>query len=191
MTEYSGFNKTVSKKTILNAQNGDEGSLEEIYITYAQACFRLAYRILGKRDMAEDIVNSVFIIVIQKIANFNNSGSFAGWLRKIALNETLKHVQKLKTLEHRAAFLDDTADYEHAETFDHAWFESCNDLSKLTEAMSPQLRAVLYLHEIEGYSHKEIANMFNKTESFSKQSLSRAFLHMKNRVEKLGSEYAS
>jgi RNA polymerase sigma-70 factor (ECF subfamily) len=57
--------------------------------------------------------------------------------------------------------------------FDTRWWEACKDLSTLTQKLSEQARAVLILHEIEGYSHQEIAMLFGKSESFSKQSLAR------------------
>jgi RNA polymerase sigma-70 factor (ECF subfamily) len=68
--------------------------------------------------------------------------------------------------------------------FNYNWLESCRDIESLTCQLSNTNRAVLLLHEVEGYSHKEIAKLFDKSESFSKVALSRAYAALRQIVAK-------
>jgi RNA polymerase sigma-70 factor (ECF subfamily) len=91
MTEYSGFAKQLPKATIEDAQSDDRAAMEAIYRQYANPCFSLANRITGNKESAQDIVHVVFVKVIKNISTYDHSGSFAGWLRQIAVNESIAH----------------------------------------------------------------------------------------------------
>lgn len=180
MNEYTGFSQDIAQTTIELAQSGDSSAMEAIYILYANPCFSLAMRITANQEVAKDIVHNVFVKVMKNIHTFQHSGSFAGWVRQIAVNESISVLQKNVKYSDDIAFED--ASYENAtqwledkpnSRFETRWWETCNDLHKLTQKLPEQARAVLFLHEIEGYSHKEISNFFGKSESFSKQSLAR------------------
>ena len=177
MNEYSGFAQKIAQSIISDAQTGDLNAMETIYRTYGEACNKLAFRITGSQQACEDIVHEVFIKIMNRINKYSNSGTFSGWIRTIAVNESINYIKKnskhLDLLE-----LEDNL--RSNDLFENKWWDACSDLSKLTKRLSDDARAVLYLHEIEGYSHKEIGKLFNKTESFSKQSLSRALTQLKN-----------
>jgi RNA polymerase sigma-70 factor (ECF subfamily) len=185
MNEYSGFSQKIQNKVILSAQNGDRVAMEKIYQTYAQPCFQLANRIVANQVLAQDIVHSVFVKVLKSISGFNFTGPFAGWLRQITINESISHVKKQAKHETDTEF-EEESNLGADSRYDTAWWESCHDLSHLTEQLSPEARAVLFLHELEGYSHKEIATLFNKSESYSKQSLARTFRYLKKMNEVKG-----
>jgi RNA polymerase sigma-70 factor (ECF subfamily) len=177
MNEYSGFSQASAKATILLAQSGDRNAMQEIYETYASPCFNLANRISANQTAAQDIVHNVFVKVMKNIQTFDHSGAFAGWVRKIAVNESIAYLNSQSSFSQTIDLVEDVTLNELAASntsYESRWWETCNDLSKLSAKLSDQARAVLFLHEIEGYSHKEIAVMFNKSESFSKQTLARA-----------------
>lgn len=180
MNEYTGFSQHIAQTTITLAQSGDSDAMEAIYTMYANPCFSLAMRITANQEVAKDIVHNVFVKVMKNIQTFKHSGSFAGWVRKIAVNESIAFIQKNAKYSHEAELADKV--YENAteiqaleqkSRFDFRWWETCHDLQKMTQKLSAQARTILFLHEVEGYSHKEIASFFGKSESFSKQSLAR------------------
>jgi RNA polymerase sigma-70 factor (ECF subfamily) len=186
VNEYTGFSQHISKELIELAQSGDRGAMEEIYILFANPCFCLVHRIIGNQTSAKDLVNSTFVKVMNNISGFRHTGSFAGWLRQIAVNESItylkaqtKYLDNIKLTESTA--LDELSNVSDSH-FDTRWWETCNDLETLTQKLSSEVRAVLFLHELEGYSHKEIGDMFGKSESFSKQSLSRAFTQLRKMI---------
>ena len=177
MNEYSGFSQKLATAVISQAQSGDTSAMEKIYLTYSNPCYTLAYRITHNRTLSQDIVHEIFLKIIKNLTRYNSSGPFAGWVRKIAVNESVNALKKNTKLFEVIEFKDDI---EAANLFEHRWWEACKDLKKLTVRLSDDARAVLFLHEIEGYSHKEIAAFFGKSESFSKQSLSRTMYQLKS-----------
>jgi RNA polymerase sigma-70 factor (ECF subfamily) len=180
MNEYTGFSQPIAHTTITHAQSGDSDAMEAIYNLYANPCFSLAMRITANQEVAKDIVHNVFVKVMKNIQTFKHSGSFAGWVRQIAVNESIGFIQKnakySRDIELESEIYENATEMqalEHTSRFDSRWWETCRDLQKLTLKLSAQARAILFLHEVEGYSHKEIAGFFGKSESFSKQSLAR------------------
>ena len=63
--------------------------------------------------------------------------------------------------------------------FDHDWLSNHIDLEKLVQQVTPLSRAVFFLHEVEGYSHREIGQFFGKSTSFSKVTLSRTYTKLR------------
>ena len=183
MNEYTGFSQKTENTVIKMAQSGDRIAMEKIYNTYAKPCFCLANRIVANQALAQDIVHSVFVRVMKSIEGYSFKGSFAGWVRQIAVNESISQVrrqtQHSQNQHSTFAEYDEETIVDTESRFDTPWWEACHDLSQLTERLSPEARAVLFLHELEGYSHKEIAALFNKSESFSKQSLARTLRYLK------------
>jgi RNA polymerase sigma-70 factor (ECF subfamily) len=183
MTEYSGFAKQLPNAIIEDAQTGGRVAMEAIYRQYANPCFSLANRITGNKEAAQDIVHIVFVKVMKNIGKFDHCGSFAGWFRQIAVNESIAYLKSHHKYIDDTEFEEDLVMYEQHlnanSQFETRWWEACKDLSTLTQKLSEQARAVLILHEIEGYSHQEIAALFGKSESFSKQSLARTLQRLK------------
>jgi len=180
MTTASGFQQNLPEEIIRRAQTGDMLACEKIYRTYSKACFNLALRICSNKAMSQDIVQDVFIKVISRISSYKHQGSFAGWLRRIVAHETVNRI-KSENRVHLVS-VDETFDIESNNLFNQEWLISCKDLESLLNKLPTTSRAVLWLHEVEGFNHKEIATLYNKSESFSKVTLSRAYTSLKANV---------
>lgn len=176
-----GFQKQLPQAVIDKAINGDMVALEMVYLTYADACFSLAFRISQDQALAQDIVQEAFIKVINKIGNFKNEGSFAGWIRRLVVNETINRVKSQSIL--RLVVQDEVEEPASKDLFDFNWLITCQDLEELLKNLSTESRAVLLLHEVEGYTHKEIAGLYGKSESYSKVTLSRAYKNLQKQVK--------
>jgi len=175
-----GFQQVVSIDVIQQAQQGDSKSFSIIYKTYFSACYALAYRMSGNKTMAQDITQESFIKVMRSIQNYQFQGSFAGWLKQIAVRTTIDQLNKDKKVQ----FVSEP-EFESMPTndlFDINWLEYCLDVDCLLEELPTTSRTVLILHEVEGYSHQEIAHLYNKSESFSKVTLSRAYARLKKLI---------
>jgi len=177
MSEYKGFGQQIDQSLIAKAQTGDVIAMETIYKHYAKPCYLLAMRITANPTASQDIVHEVFVKVIRKVSQFKANGNFAGWVRQIAVNESIDFIKRNTRIHEQVEFKDEI---ETTGYFESQWWDTIKDLDKLTSRLSDNARAVLFLHELEGFSHKEIAALFGKTESFSKQSLSRALNQLKN-----------
>ena len=181
MSFTAGFGQQVAQSVIRQAKKGDMAAFEVLYRTYSGACYSLAYRISGQSSVAQDVTQDVFIKVMCKISGLRNESGLGGWIRRITANETINRIrstQRLHLLGDEEHYLD-----EADNLFDYEWLDVSKDLEKYISQLSVNARAVLLLHEIEGYSHNEIAALFGRSESFSKVTLSRALKALKAMVE--------
>lgn len=177
MSEYKGFSEQVEISTIEQAMAGNANALEALYRAYAKPCYQLAMRLTSNPQASQDIVHEVFVKIIRKVSQYQHKGNFAGWVRQIAANESIDYLKRNKRIEDEYSYdeIGTTAD----DLFENAWWDAVKDLNTLTASLNDTARAVLFLHELEGFSHKEIAELFKRSESFSKQTLARTIAQLK------------
>lgn len=140
-----------------------------IYRRYGTACFNLALRILGERAAAEDVVQEVFLKMINTLSGFRGEAPFGVWLKRMTANatiDTLRAGQRFADEDPEALFAAMASRTADADARVDAW--------SLLMRLPPRARAVLVLHELEGYTHKELSELFGQSESYSKSILARA-----------------
>jgi len=108
--------------------------------------------------------------VLSKIASFRGESGFGFWVRRIAVNKCLMHLRSSWVARRSADEPPEQA--AHDQSVER--LESQAVLEAALAALSPVARAVVWLHDVEGYSHREIAESMGKTTSFSKSQLARA-----------------
>jgi len=189
MITGSGFNQDISLSIIKQAQAGDMNAIECIYRTYCEPCHFLAFRICRDKALSEDIVHDAFMNIIQQISGLKDKAVIGGWIKRIVTNVAINKLRKYSRIESLPS--KDEEMLISNNLFEHQWLDICDDLEKLMTNLSVTTRAVLILHEIEGYTHQEIAEIFDKTESFSKAALSRAYTKLKQLALAQGVNYAS
>lgn len=162
----SRFDIPVSELTVAALRRGDLRAQETIYRAFERPVFDLASRMAGCSHLAADITQDTFIRAFAKVKTFRGESPFWGWLRQIAVRETLQVLRKRKrwtTLIPEAHEADSVAPDQDDTLLEQA-------LTLLPDTA----RAVVWLYHVEGYTHPEIAELMGKTPSFSKSQLSRA-----------------
>jgi RNA polymerase sigma-70 factor (ECF subfamily) len=179
----------IDPTVITAAQSGDTGAFDAIYRHYGDRIYTLVRRLTARESAADDIQQEVFIEVLRSIGNYAGSGSFGGWLRAIAVNKSLSYLRS--PWMKRTLWLDAIVPHEAQALLDRAVADlstkSCNDLMAGDEAtleaaleqLSPNARSVVWLHDVEGYTHQEIGRMLGGTASMSKSQLARAHLRLR------------
>lgn len=124
-------------------------------------------RYLKKRDEAEDAMIQSFYRILQKISSYNGSGSFEGWMRRIAVNECLMQIRKKKML---MIDIDDTKDISSPQQ-SIADILEYKELLEVLNELPTGYRTVFNLFVIEGYKHREIAEELNISINTSKSQL--------------------
>ena len=164
--------------TLERARHGDMAAHEALYGSYGRPVYTLAVRILADPAMAEEIVQDTCIEVIRHIGSFRGDAAFGGWVKRIATNKCLAY---LRSAWHRkaqgfgAGDDGDEFDWEPVDTLDPATTVADQEgLARALAELPPTARAVVWLYDVEGYSHHEIASLMGKTVSFSKSRLARA-----------------
>ncbi|MCA5006033.1 RNA polymerase sigma factor [Sphingobacterium bovistauri] len=152
-------------------QAQDKKSQAQLYNFFSKKMFVVCLRYAQTTLEAEDILQNGFIKVFTKHHLFDGKGSLEGWIKRIMVNTAIESYRKSKEK------ITDSIDEYHENTI-HSHFPSdttsYQDLLKLIKELPLGYRTVFNLYAIEGYSHKEIAEMLNISEGSSKSQLSRA-----------------
>jgi len=168
------------------ARAGDERAQADIYAAVAPATFALVRRIVGHRAVAEDLFQDTMITLYQHLPAFRGEAPLGAWLRQIAISKCLMY---LRSPWHRARLrLEGTgeADGVAALLATPAPRAESLDVERALASLSPTARAVVWLYEVEGYSHEEIARFFGRSISFSKSQLARAHMRLREWFEPNG-----
>jgi RNA polymerase sigma factor (sigma-70 family) len=165
----TGFGQELDRITLERARRGDMDACAAIYRRFGTACFNLALRILGERAAAEDVVQEVFLKMINTLSGFRGDAPFGVWLKRMTANATID------TLRAGQRFADEDPETLFASMASRAMdADDRVDAWSLLVRLPPRARAVLVLHELEGYTHKELSELFGQSESYSKSILARA-----------------
>ncbi len=158
---------------VSRARTGDLAALEEVYRAYEVPVYNLARRICRTAEDAEDVLQETFFEVCRSLHQYRGDGSLWGWVRTIASSKALMRLRRNKYR--------DTDELE--EEFHPPQLRSDAGLRMDLEAALERLpeisRAVVWLHDVEGYTHEEIAGMMGRTVSFSKSQLARAHTRLR------------
>ncbi|MDX9929327.1 MAG: sigma-70 family RNA polymerase sigma factor [Bacteroidales bacterium] len=155
-----------------------------LYDRYSRFLLGICLRYSTDRAEAEDILQDVFVRVFFNIDEYRGAGSFAGWLRKVAVNTAITHYHK--NLKHR--YHVDIDEYRSTETgtvsFEEDFF-SADELYKVLSELPPGYKMVFNLYAIEGYKHREIAEIMNIDVNTSKSQYSRARAMLRDKLCRL------
>ncbi|HQU33112.1 MAG: hypothetical protein B7Z68_09890 [Acidobacteria bacterium 21-70-11] len=177
-TTRASFAVPVDEVTLARARAGDEAAIEALFRRFETPVYTLARRLTGSPYDAEDVLQETFLEVVRSIRRFRGDGSLAGWIRKVAAS---KAFMRLRTRNARGEkeLSDDLADPAWANPGGGAAAADRVDLEAALGQLPATARAVIWLHDVEGYSHDEIAVMAGRTASFSKSQLARAHARLR------------
>lgn len=156
-----------------------------LYDKYSRLLLGVCMRYATDRAEAEDILQESFLKIYFSIRDYTGTGSFTGWIRKIAVNTAITHYHK--NLKHKYHI--DIEEYVSSETgvssFEEDLFTS-DELFKVLNELPPGYRMVFNLYAVEGYKHKEISEMLGIDINTSKSQYSRAKAAIREKLEILG-----
>jgi RNA polymerase sigma-70 factor (ECF subfamily) len=181
----SGFGQPLDPFTLERARRGDMAAFAAIYQRFGSACYNLALRVLGEPAAAEDIVQEVFLKMFSTLRGFRGEAPFGAWLKRMTANATidvLRAHQRFRDDDAETLFAALPAPLAEAEQRTDAW--------SLLMRLPPRARAIVILHEVEGYTHKELAELFGQSESYSKSILARALKRLNEDAQPLDSNEA-
>ena len=150
---------------------GDPSAERALYDAHVDRVFRLVYRMAGDMDRAQDYTQETFIRAFSRLNGFRGDAALSTWLGSIAISVTLNGLRKVRRQNERELDLDDF-------TPGHTPPQAEPDLKvRLTQAIDnlPEgYRAVFVMHDVEGYTHEEIATSLGVHPGTSKAQLFRA-----------------
>jgi RNA polymerase sigma-70 factor (ECF subfamily) len=175
----------LTPETLVRARAGAIDAQEAIYRAFQRPVRTLARRLVPNVAAAEDLAQDVFVEVLTKLDQYDGRGSFAGWVRAITVNKCLMH---LRSPWQRARRWMDSAGEDGGGV---EWPEQRSafvtgdtvDLERALAHLGDTARAVIWLHDVEGYTHAEIGRLLGGTASFSKSQLARAHVRLRELLE--------
>lgn len=144
---------------------------KELYDVLSGKVFAICLRYADNYHTAEDLLQEGFIKIFKNIRSYRGDGSFEGWAKRIVVNTAIEHYRKQARMYPIVNL--DAVDYSLNMEYLADTLE-LQDLQKLIQRLSPGYRTVFNLYVVEGYSHREIAEMLDITEGTSKSQLARA-----------------
>jgi RNA polymerase sigma-70 factor (ECF subfamily) len=175
----SPFDIDLDELTLARARRGDTGACEQIFRKFHQPAYSVAFRICQCRELSRDVTQEAFITAFRKIRQFRGDAPFWGWLRRVVINHSISALRKLPKADPV-----ELQEYHASTEGDHERIGLSMDLESALATLGKEDRAVVWLHDVEGYNHREIAKLFGKSESFSKTRLSRARAKLRTALER-------
>ena len=156
----------------------DRTAQNELFRKYKDTLFFTSLKYCRNEADAEDNLHDAFITIFQNIKTYKNQGSFEGWMKRITI---FKAIDKYKTtkpinVEIKDHILEETVEVE--ENTNH----SLEELLKIIQELPDQYRLVFNLYQLDGYSHKEIADLLKISEGTSKSNYHRAKLILREKI---------
>ncbi|MDB4916442.1 MAG: polymerase sigma factor, sigma-70 family [Gemmatimonadetes bacterium] len=166
------------------ALRGDPGAFEHLYRTHAARIHALAQRFLGP-ELADDGTQEVFLRLWERLDDFRGDAAFATWLHRVAVTVLLRQAQVLRRASSRTLSYD--ADGEGAgalagyrtDSRETRTIGEGGDIDRALATLSDGLRAVVVLHDLEGWLHDAIGDHLGISVSASRVRLHRARLHLR------------
>ncbi|MBD8527959.1 RNA polymerase sigma factor [Pseudomarimonas arenosa] len=176
MSKDAGFGQDIEAAVLARAQRGDSQALESIYRMYARAAYLTALQMTGRPSNAEDAVHDAFIRAFERLSSFRGDAPFGAWLKRLLINVVIDRLR----IERRwfgSEVLDEQVLSEETHSAEQI------DAQALLAQLTPRARSVVWLHQVEGLSHPEIAHMFKQSESWSKSLLARSLSRLRQHAQ--------
>jgi len=157
---------------IRRAIDGDEAALRALWTRHAPHIDMVVRRLVGfDQDLAEDIAQEVWIQIFRALPGYRGDSQFSTWAHRIAVNRTLNALRRTKRL---AAIETPVEEDSAAVEMDTERSFVAASIEAAAAKLSPGARTVFVLHDVEGYTHEEIAQELGITSGGSKSQLFKA-----------------
>ena len=166
---------------VSRAARGDARAHEIIYRAFATPVYSLCLRFTRAPAHAEDLVQDTFIEIMRSIPKFRGEAALGSWIRRIAVSKALMFLRSAWTARSQSLG-EDWDEVTAGDAISHGISRHPDEAIDLDAALAnlPSVsRTIVWLHDVEGFTHKEIAQMMGRTESFSKSQLSRAYQRLR------------
>jgi RNA polymerase sigma factor (sigma-70 family) len=172
----------IPAEIVLRARRGDRDAHECLYRQLSKPVYTLIRRLVVQPAVAQDLLHDVFVEVLRNLSDYRAAGSFEGWVKSIAVNKALMY---LRSPWHRSVqwLGADGIGGFHEEACEQLAEPMDADLARALDQLPALSRAVVWLHDVEDFTHAEIALLFRRTTSFSKSQLARAHEQLRERLK--------
>ena len=161
------------------ARAGDVAARSALFERVAPGTLAIIRRLVAQRALAEDLLQDTLIAMFEHLDDYRGEAPFGAWVRSIAVSRCL---MAFRSPWHRArvALESWTEESWAAPAESEARTSDLIDLDRALARLAPMTRAVVWLYDVEGWTHEEIAKAFDRTLSFSKSQLARGHARLRD-----------
>jgi RNA polymerase sigma factor (sigma-70 family) len=163
--------------------NGDRNAQKQLYLRHKDRLFAVCLRYANSREEAEDVLQEGYIKVYRDLKQYKPIAPLYVWMRTVIVRTALEHIRKRSRRPQSQGVINDRTDLGKPEQSSGKL--AAEELLTLIQQLPVDMRHCFNLHAIDGYSHREIAEMLDISEANSKMRVSRARSILKKQVEKL------
>ncbi len=164
---------------IIQCKKHDSKAQGELYNRYNSILFAICLRYSPNFVEAEDNLQDAFLTIFKKIEQYNGKGSFEGWIKRVTVNTVLQKYRKQRTFE----IVDEGQIEDEEDLIIEEEEIPLQFLLKIIQELPDRYRLVFSMYVMDGYQHKEIAEMLGISDGTSKSNLARARAILKNKIE--------
>ncbi len=178
---------------VKRAARGDARAHEIIYRAFKTPVYSLCLRFTRAPAHAEDLLQETFIEIMRSISKFRGEAALGSWIRRIAVSKALMFLRSAWTARSQS-LADDWNEVTPGNAASHGISSHPDEALDLDAALAnlPSVsRTIVWLHDVEGFTHKEIGKLMGRTESFSKSQLSRAYQRLRPMLSPPGDSVAA
>ena len=169
---------------VLGCVNNSRVHQKALYDKFATNMFSLLFRMLNDRELANDVLQDAFITIFLSVSELQDAERLAGWIRTIVVRTAIQKIRELSriTFENNAEITDVIMPDDNFTAI---------QLDEAIRSLPKGNRLVFMLIEVEGYKHREVAEMLNISEGTSKSQLNYAKKLLRQILKEYESDYAS
>lgn len=164
---------------IQKCKKHDATAQGELYKQYSGVLFAICLRYSPNYAEAEDNLQDAFITIFKKVEQYKGKGSFEGWIKRVTVNTVLQKYRKKRTFE----IVDEGQIEDNAEEEVESEEIPLDFLLKIVQELPDRYRLVFTMYVMDGYQHKEIAEILGISDGTSKSNLARGRMILKNKIE--------
>ena len=168
----------ILEQLIYECTKNNTKAQEQLYHLLAPKLFAVCLKYSRSYEEAQDNLQESILLIFEKISQYKNSGSFEGWAKRVVINYVLQQYRNQKIFEIVSEKIPDTDEVEFEDEN-----VSIEFLTKIIQELPDRYRLVFNLYVMDGYSHKEIAEMLGINIGTSKSNLARAKAILKDKIE--------
>jgi RNA polymerase sigma-70 factor (ECF subfamily) len=174
---------------VARAVAGDIAAQRLIYDQHVDRVYRLAYRLAGDEELARDFTQETFVRAFDRLAAFRGDSALGTWLHAIGVSVALNGLRKVKRIRQRETGLDDALTVGVSTR--RAEPDLKERLAKAIDALPDGYRTVFVMHDVEGYTHEEIATALGIQSGTSKAQLFRARGRLREALKDFAGEWVA
>lgn len=179
-----GLMETAEKELIKRSREGDTQAMEALYEQYKRPLFNLVYRHTYNIEVAEDLIQEIFLKIFTHLQDVHSLDTFKGWAYRIALNTCYGYLRGKRSQLQATVSLSEVERQVKAESQEHQESMIKKPLDEAIQALPTKLRSTFLLHDAQGFKHEEIAQILGCAVGTSKSHLFKARMKIREYLKK-------